>query len=167
MAFSDTFKELKDHIENSSKAIKDFTVEELDALKTALSESKTNLSNLEHLTTITKDILLFKNGSASQLEKLNSEIENNNKVLQQISSDINSLVTTTKNRGIAASISNLWKWITAKNEKFNMENYYLILLIIFIALCTVLICWKAIYIYKISKHPYPKFTSGFSLLLLR
>jgi archaellum component FlaC len=111
---SDTFKELKDHIENSSKAIKDFTVEELDALKTALSESKTNLSNLEHLTTITKDILLFKNGSASQLEKLNSEIENNNKVLQQISSDINSLVTTTKNRGIAASISNLWKWITAK-----------------------------------------------------
>jgi archaellum component FlaC len=105
---------LKDHIENSSKAIKDFTVEELDALKTALSESKTNLSNLEHLTTITKDILLFKNGSASQLEKLNSEIENNNKVLQQISSDINSLVTTTKNRGIAASISNLWKWITAK-----------------------------------------------------
>jgi hypothetical protein len=47
-----------------------------------------------------------------------------------------------------------------------MGNYYFVILISFIVLSSILICWKAVYIYKISKHPYPKFTSGFALLLL-
>lgn len=72
---SETFKELKDHIQNSSEAIKQFTVDEIDALRKALSESKTNLSNLEHLATLNKDVSQFKTSTASQSERITRQIE--------------------------------------------------------------------------------------------
>ena len=74
-ALSDTFKELKEHIQNSSESVKQFTIEETEALKTALSESKTNLINLEHLATLKSDVSQFKNSSATQGERLKQTIE--------------------------------------------------------------------------------------------
>ncbi|HMP30409.1 MAG TPA: hypothetical protein PKD85_12465, partial [Saprospiraceae bacterium] len=74
-AISDTFKDLKEHIQNSTEAVKRFTVDEIDALKNALSASKTNLSNLEHLATLKTDLSLFKNSSASQGERLKNVLE--------------------------------------------------------------------------------------------
>jgi hypothetical protein len=74
-SFSDIFKELKEHIQNSSEAVKQFTVDEIDALKKALSESKTNLSNLEYLESLNKDLSQFKNSSASQGERIKQQLE--------------------------------------------------------------------------------------------
>ena len=90
-SMKDVFKELETHIYNSSQSIKDFTVEELIALKTALSESKTNLGNLEHLATLTKDVAEFKTSSEKKLVQfeltlveLNKQIKVTNHVLEQI-----------------------------------------------------------------------------------
>lgn len=90
-SISETFKELKEHIQNSSEAVKQFTIDETEALKTALSESKTNLVNLEHLATLKTDVSQFKNSSATQGEKLKQTIEELNRnmakaivVLEQI-----------------------------------------------------------------------------------
>lgn len=105
-SISETFKELKEHIQNSSEAVKQFTVDETEALKSALSESKTNLSNLEHLATLKSDVSLFKNSAASQGERLKQAIDDLNKnmaksiaVLEQIES----------RRNVISSVKNLFK----------------------------------------------------------
>lgn len=102
-SISETFKELKEHIQNSSEAVKQFTVDETDLLKTALSESKTNLSNLEHLATLKSDVSQFKNSSASQSEHLKQVIDDLNKnmaksiaVLEQIESK-ETVISSVKN----------------------------------------------------------------------
>lgn len=74
-SLSDIFKELKEHIQNSSESVKQFTIDETEALKTALSESKTNLVNLEHLATLKSDLSQFKNSTASQGDRLKQTIE--------------------------------------------------------------------------------------------
>lgn len=78
-SISETFKELKEHIQNSSEAVKQFTIDETEALKNALSESKTNLVNLEHLSTLKTDVSQFKNSSATQGERLKQTIEDLNR----------------------------------------------------------------------------------------
>ena len=117
-AISSTFKDLQEHIQKSTDAVKQFTVDELDALKTALSESKTNLSNLEHLATINKDVSQFKNSSTSQGEQVKQQLDNLNKnmatsiaILEEIES------STLKHRAnnIATSIKKLFK--SHENQK--------------------------------------------------
>lgn len=46
---SGTFQELRQHIQNSTEQVRQFTVDEIDALRNALSESRTNLGNLAFL----------------------------------------------------------------------------------------------------------------------
>lgn len=77
-SISEIFKELKIHIQHSSENIKQFTIEETDALKTALSESKTNLVNLEHLADLKEDVSQIKTFSDTQSEKINTMLKNLN-----------------------------------------------------------------------------------------
>ncbi|CAN1578688.1 hypothetical protein MCERE19_04386 [Spirosomataceae bacterium] len=109
---SETFKELKEHIQNSSESVKQFTVDETELLKTALSASKTNLGNLEHLSTLKSDVSQFKNSSASQGERLKQSIDDLNRnmaksiaVLEQI--EKHGFSNRAKN--ITTSIKNLFK----------------------------------------------------------
>ena len=76
---SDAFRELKEHIINSSEAVKQFTVDETEVLKSAMAASKTNLSNLEHLQTLKTDVIQFKDSSASQGERLKQALDDMNK----------------------------------------------------------------------------------------
>lgn len=111
-AISETFKELKEHIQNSSEAMKIFTVDELELLKAALSESKTNLSNLEHLSTLKTDVSQFKNSSASQGERLRQAIEELNKNMAKsiaILEEIEHSSLSYKAKGISTSIKNIFK----------------------------------------------------------
>lgn len=111
-AISETFKELKEHIQNSSEAMKNFTVDELELLKSALSESKTNLSNLEHLSTLKTDVSQFKNSSASQGEKLRQAIEDlNNSMAKSIAilEEIEHSSISYKAKSISNSIRNLFR----------------------------------------------------------
>lgn len=109
---SETFKELKEHIQNSTESVKQFTVDETELLKTALTASKTNLGNLEHLSTLKTDVSQFKNSSASQGERLKQSIDDLNRnmaksiaVLEQI--EKHSFSNRAKN--ITTSIKNLFK----------------------------------------------------------
>lgn len=111
-AISDTFKELKEHIQNSSEAVKQFTVDETEALKTALSASKTNLGNLEHLATLKTDVSQFKNNSASQSERLKQSIEElNTNIAKSIAvlEQIEKRSFSNRAKGITTSIRNLFK----------------------------------------------------------
>lgn len=76
---SDTFRELKEHIVNSSEAVKQFTVDETEVLKSAMAASKTNLSNLEHLHTLKSDVGQFKASAASQGERLKQALDEMNR----------------------------------------------------------------------------------------
>lgn len=105
-SISETFKELKEHIQNSSEAVKQFTIDETDLLKTALSESKTNLSNLEHLATLKSDVSLFKNSSASQGERLKQSIDDLNK---NMAKSIAILEQIEEKRNVVSSVKNLFK----------------------------------------------------------
>ncbi len=111
-AISESFKELKEHIQKSSEAMKNFTVDELVLLKAALSESKTNLSNLEHLSSLKTDVSQFKNSSASQGERLRQAVEDLNKNMAKsiaILEGIEHSSLTYKAKGITSSIKNLFK----------------------------------------------------------
>lgn len=111
-AINETFQELKYHIQNSSEAMKKFTVDELELLKTALSESKTNLSNLEHLSTLKTDVSQFKNNSSSQSEILKKSIEDLNRNMARsiaILEGIEHSSFTYKAKGISTSIKNIFK----------------------------------------------------------
>lgn len=108
---SELFKELKEQIQNSSEAVKQFTIEETDLLKTALSESKTNLSNLEHLGTLKTDVSLFKNSAVTQVEHLKLAIDELNKnmaksiaILEQI--EKKSVISTVKSLFKSKKITN-------------------------------------------------------------
>ena len=80
-AISETFKDLKEHIQNSSEAVKIFTVDETDLIKKALSESKTNLSNLEHIATIKTEILDFKISLLEVMKGMNKEFSSVNTLM--------------------------------------------------------------------------------------
>ncbi|MDX2000891.1 MAG: hypothetical protein SFW35_00535 [Chitinophagales bacterium] len=113
-SISSTFAELKAHIQNSSDAVKEFTIKELDLLKTALSESKTNLSNLQHLSTISTDVSQFKMSSASQLERLKAHIDSTNYELSSINSNLKKIDTTINGRSTTAKLKKIYDWINAK-----------------------------------------------------
>jgi hypothetical protein len=77
-AISASFKGLQEHILNSSEAVKKFTVDETELLKKALSESKSNLSNLHYLSTLSQDLSVFKDSSASQGDRLRQQLDDLN-----------------------------------------------------------------------------------------
>lgn len=87
----ETFNQIQEIIENSSKSVKDFTVEELDLLKKALSESKTNLGNLQFLETINNDVSQFKDSTASQGERIRTLLQDVNENLEKTIVKLNSI----------------------------------------------------------------------------
>lgn len=105
-SISETFKELKEHIQNSSEAVKQFTIDETEALKNALSESKTNLVNLEHLSTLKTDVSQFKNSSANQGERLKQTIEDLNRNMAKA---IIILEQIENKKDVISSVRNLFK----------------------------------------------------------
>jgi hypothetical protein len=111
-SISDSFKELKEHIQNSSEAVKQFTVDETELLKKTLSESKTNLGNLEHLATLKSDVSQFKNSSASQGERLKQSIDELNKNMSRsiaVLEKIEKHSFSNRAKNITTSIKNLFK----------------------------------------------------------
>lgn len=105
-SISETFKELKEHIQNSSEAVKQFTIDETEALKNALSESKTNLVNLEHLSTLKTDVSQFKNSSATHSERLKQTIEDLNRNMAKA---IVILEQIENKKDVISSVRNLFK----------------------------------------------------------
>lgn len=67
---SGTFQELRQHIQNSTELVRQFTVDEIDALRNAPSESRTNLGNLAFLETLNKDVAQFKTHSSDQGDRI-------------------------------------------------------------------------------------------------
>lgn len=78
ISISEIFNELREHIEKSSEAIQRFTVDETEALKKALSESKSNINNLEHLSNLKTDVNLFKDSAALQGENIKQSLQSLN-----------------------------------------------------------------------------------------
>lgn len=112
-SISDSFKELKEHIQNSSEAVKKFTIDETDLLKKTLSESKTNLGNLEHLVTLKSDLSQFKNSSASQGERLKQSIDELNKNMSKsifLLEQIEKKSHNNSSNNISTSIRRLFKF---------------------------------------------------------
>jgi gas vesicle protein len=83
-SISETFKELKEHIQNSSEAVKQFTIDETEALKNVLSESKTNLANLEHLSTLKTDVSQIRDHSFSKSTILKEYLEHTIAELKEV-----------------------------------------------------------------------------------
>jgi hypothetical protein len=111
-SISETFKELKEHIQNSSDAVKQFTIDETDLLKKALSEGKTNLGNLEHLSTLKSDVSQFKNSSATQGERLKQAIDDLNKNMAKsiaVLEQIEKRSFSNRAKDLTSSIKNLFK----------------------------------------------------------
>ncbi|MBW2937542.1 MotA/TolQ/ExbB proton channel family protein [Aureisphaera sp. CAU 1614] len=105
-SISETFKELKEHIQNSSESVKQFTIDETEALKNALSESKTNLVNLEHLAGLKADLSLFKDSSISQGNKLKLSIDELN---QNMARAIIVLEQIENKKDLISKVKNLFK----------------------------------------------------------
>ena len=109
---SETFKELKVHIQKSSESVKQFTVDETEILKTVLSASKSNFDNLDHLSTLKTDVTQFKNSSASHSKRLKQSIDDLNRNMAKsiaILEQIEKHNFSTRAENITTSIKNLFK----------------------------------------------------------
>ena len=107
-AIKGTFDELKNQIQTTVDSMKKFTVEELDILKTALSSSKTNLSNLEYLSTLKTDVSQFKNESNTQALRLKISLDQLNKNMEK-SIEILSLIEHQSIKYKAKGVTNFFK----------------------------------------------------------
>lgn len=114
-AISGTFDELRAHMGKSTEAVKQFTVDELDALKTALSESRTNLGNLGYLEALAKDVSQMKSNTASQMERLKGELGTTVKTLEDMNSQLKAVNSHLAKRGVVASVKNSWSKLFRKN----------------------------------------------------
>jgi len=83
-AISEAINNLKAHTQNSIEKVKKFTIDETEALKSALSDSRTNLSNLAYLENLKKDVSLFKDSSAIQGEKVKQELAGLNENIDRL-----------------------------------------------------------------------------------
>ena len=72
---SNSFKDLQQHILSSSEAVKQFTVDETESLRLALSGSQNSLHNLKHLPTITQEVSQFKDSATSQAESTRQRLD--------------------------------------------------------------------------------------------
>lgn len=115
-AISGTFHELKDHIGKSTDAVKQFTVDELDALRTALSESRTNLSNLGHLEALAKDVAQMKASTASQMERLKEELGQTLRALGEMNASLRAVDGHLAKRGLVASVKHSWRKLWGKGR---------------------------------------------------
>ncbi len=111
-AISDTFKELKVHIQNSSEAVKQFTVDETNILKDVFAESRTSLDNLENLEILKTDVSEFKLTTTSQGSKIEQSIEKINENMLKSVASLEQIIKenfSKKNRSIRALFMNLFK----------------------------------------------------------
>jgi len=105
-AISASFKDLQGHIQNSSKAVLDFSVKEADLLKKTLEESKTNLSNLEHLATLNTDVSQLKANSELHWKFMYGELS---KLDKQIDRLVSVIAGSDRHHGIRKRIINMFK----------------------------------------------------------
>lgn len=110
-AISDTFKDLREHIQKSTEAVKNFSIEETDLLRKALSEGKTNLGNLEHLASLKSDVSQIKSNNSTQTIQLKhsvDELNNNMAKAVRILNELEKTSFTSRAKGITSSIKNLF-----------------------------------------------------------
>lgn len=112
-AVSSSFKDLQEHIQKSSDAVKQFTVEEIEALKKTLSESKTNLSNLGHLShlpNVANDVSQFKNNSISRMGQLKTAMDTGLTRMDDISAQLELLNNKIGEGNNNSFIARKWRW---------------------------------------------------------
>jgi hypothetical protein len=107
---SDVFVELKEHIQQSSQSIKEFTIEEVEALKKALAESKTNLGNLQFLESLNKDVGQIKINSSNQVDRLKGQVDEVNRNLSKSVQLLEGIEKASKfkTEGIYGTVKNLF-----------------------------------------------------------
>jgi hypothetical protein len=95
----DAFGGLETHMHQSTKSLEEFTVHELDLLKTALADSRTNLSNLQFLADLKDDVSSFKDSSASQGERIRTSVVALNTATAETNHTLRALLDQSTNSG--------------------------------------------------------------------
>lgn len=98
-----SLKQLEEHTETKIKAIKEITIKEEDMMSKALSDNRNNLTKLSLLEDLTKHISEFKTNSASQIERLKSDV----KELKTSMDKSNSVLEEIKNNSLLHKAQNL------------------------------------------------------------
>lgn len=110
-SISDIFNELKTHIQSSSNELKKFTVDEVDLFKKALSDSRTNLGNLQFLESINSEISQLKTNTKIQSDKLNEQIDIlNSNLLKSIEKKTKKPINNLIDKTILGRIKKLFKY---------------------------------------------------------
>jgi len=92
---NEIFNDLKEHIKKSSDSVKNFTIEELDLLKEALSKSKTNLSNLGHLKSIEENVSSLLGTTNMSSGEISEKFKNLNKMMKSSSTSLETIKKNT------------------------------------------------------------------------
>ena len=112
-SITDIIRELKNHISDSGETIKQFTIEEVDAIKNALSQNKSSFNNLEFLSQINNTITDLKSITKEQNEKYNSSV----KLLIESNIKISNVLLNIENQNKENTLSVFFKKIFRKNTK--------------------------------------------------
>ena len=122
-SLSDIFRELKEHIGQTSFQVKKFTIDEMDVLRTTLSASGTNLGNLSYLEDLHTDLAEFKQNVAAQSQSLRGELQTQTAILLKLEQrdeqrmEQRDARPRAARRGLLASIKNLFTRHRQKNAQ--------------------------------------------------
>jgi chromosome segregation ATPase len=111
LAITDVFSQLKRHIEAASQEMKTFTVDELQILKDAFSQSRNNLGNLEHLSGLKADVAKWKETAAQQAEAVKKALDQMNGTMaksKEILEKLESRSLAGRARGLKDSVARLF-----------------------------------------------------------
>lgn len=119
---SDVFKELKDHIQASSKNVKDFTVDEVNILTRLISESHNGLNNLTYLESLNKEVIAIKKNSATQNHKIKDQLDTLNNNLNKTLKELKEISTAKGPRRSPSIKKRLIHFIQPKKSKSPNEG---------------------------------------------
>ena len=112
-SITDIIRDLKTHISESGETIKQFTIEEVEAIKDSMSQNKSSFSNLEYLSQMNNTITDLKNITNTQNEKYNSSI----KSLIESNIKISNVLQNIENQNKENALSIFFKNIFRKKTK--------------------------------------------------
>ena len=110
-----SLNQLEEHTQTKIDGIKQITIKEEDLLTKAFSENRSHISKLSLLDDLNKNITDLKNSSVKELEKVNTETANNNKILIDINEQLKSIHKQNKDQGLFGTIRKTWNLLNKKS----------------------------------------------------
>lgn len=112
------FSDLREHIQSSTGELKNFTIDEVEIFKKAMSDSRTNLSNLQFLESLNKEVISIKKTSLESNSTVNSNMQTLNAAMLRVAVTLEEM----QKLSITHNVSKLFGFKTSSQSEVTKLN---------------------------------------------